>query len=166
MLSFLESLEPNDAFLNTLNTTNSPLYISRTPLQLSNRCICNEPNCKRCTKWRVVYAILFQEVFDSFDKCLFCTCLSSFNHDKIRLQPVSWDEFDSCGCLLQYRRSLLACSFLGPGYDLKGLSLPSFELIFFSAATFLAKRFARRYSGKRESLTKSRLDSSIFLEVT
>ena len=96
----------------------------------------------------------------------FCTCLSSFNHDKIRLQPVSWDEIDSCGCLLQYRRSLLACSILGPGYDLNGLSLPSFELIFFSDATFLAKTFARRYSGKRKSLTKSRLESSIFLVVT
>ena len=155
MLSFLESLEPNDAFLNTSNTKNSSLYILRTRLQLSNHCICNEPNRKRCTRWKVVYAILFRELFDSCHKCLFCACLSSFSHDKLELPASSWDDFDSRDCPPQYRRSHLACSLLGRGYDVNGLSSSSFEPLFISDATFLAKVFARRYSGKRKRLTES-----------
>ena len=138
MLSFLESLEPNDAFLNTLNTRNF-LYILRTRLQLSNHCICNELNRKRCTRWRVVYAILFRELFSSCHKCIFCACLSSFSHDKLKLPPSSWDDFDSCGSLLQYRRSHLACSLLGRGYDVNGLSSSSFEPLFISDAIFFSK---------------------------
>ena len=93
----------------------------------------------------------------------FCACLSSFSHDKLELPPSSWDDFDSCGCSLQYRRSYLACSLLGRGYDVNGLSSSSFEPLFISDATFLKEVFARRYSGKRKRLTKSRLKSSIFL---
>ena len=112
MLSILESLEPNDALLNTWNTRNSPFfcvlcYSCQNTAFVMNLTVNAAPDGG-------LFMRSFSESYSTFaTRVIFCACLLSFNQDKLKLPPSSGDVFDGYGCLLKYRRSHLACSILG-----------------------------------------------------
>ena len=89
-----------------------------------------------------------------------CAGLSSLNHDQLKL------PFRGMILTLVLVHFSIDAAIWRVHYSVAGmivLSSSTFELLFICHVTFLAKVFARRYSGKRKRFNKSRLKSSIYL---